>query len=107
MCVCVLVIGKARARLWCACATIHPVLCVCVCACSTSRECVRPPHSPLHAPVRACVRRCARVQSKRTRVVCLRLGVVLDPSGGVLAKLLPLFRLGAGGNLGSGRQYFR
>eukprot|EP00953_Heterococcus_sp_UTEX-ZZ885_P034221 17739-Heterococcus_DN1.PRE.4 len=46
------------------------------------------------------------MQSKGVRVVCLRTGVVLDPKGGALAKLLPIFRLGAGGNLGSGQQYF-
>ena len=39
------------------------------------------------------------------RVVRMRLGVVLDRSGGVLAKMLPMFRLGLGGRLGSGRQY--
>src|SRR6266568_1792417 len=39
------------------------------------------------------------------RVVHLRFGVVLDPSGGALAKLLPVFRLGAGGKLGNGGQW--
>jgi uncharacterized protein (TIGR01777 family) len=39
------------------------------------------------------------------RVVHLRLGVVLACEGGALAKMLPLFRLGLGGNLGSGRQW--
>jgi uncharacterized protein (TIGR01777 family) len=39
------------------------------------------------------------------RVVHLRTGVVLDPEGGALAKLLPLFRLGVGGPLGDGRQW--
>jgi uncharacterized protein (TIGR01777 family) len=39
------------------------------------------------------------------RVVHLRLGVVLSAAGGALAKMLPLFRLGLGGVLGSGRQY--
>jgi uncharacterized protein len=39
------------------------------------------------------------------RVVRLRLGVVLSPAGGALAKLLPPFRAGLGGVLGSGRQY--
>jgi hypothetical protein len=39
------------------------------------------------------------------RVVHLRTGVVLAKSGGALAKLLPLFRLGAGGKLGDGRQW--
>ena len=37
--------------------------------------------------------------------MCLRIGLVLSPRGGVLAKLLPIFRLGLGGPLGSGRQY--
>lgn len=40
-----------------------------------------------------------------TRVVTLRTGVVLDPRGGALGGLLPIFRLGLGGPIGSGRQY--
>jgi len=39
------------------------------------------------------------------RVVHLRFGVVLAREGGALAKMLPIFRLGLGGNLGSGRQW--
>lgn len=39
------------------------------------------------------------------RVVNLRFGVVLGPGPGALAKMLPLFRLGLGGRLGSGRQW--
>ena len=39
------------------------------------------------------------------RVVHLRFGVVLTPDGGALAKLLPLFRLGLGGRIGSGREW--
>jgi len=39
------------------------------------------------------------------RTVALRTGVVLTPQGGALAKMLPAFRLGAGGRLGSGRQW--
>ncbi len=39
------------------------------------------------------------------RVVHARFGVVLAPQGGALAKLLPLFRLGLGGNLGDGRAW--
>jgi uncharacterized protein (TIGR01777 family) len=39
------------------------------------------------------------------RVVHLRCGVVLTAAGGALAKLLLPFQLGAGGRLGSGRQY--
>ena len=47
-----------------------------------------------------------RAQSERTRVVCLRIGVVLDAESGALASILPLFRLGLGARLASGRQYF-
>ena len=39
------------------------------------------------------------------RVVHPRAALVLHPSGGLLAKLLPIFRLGAGGVIGSGKQY--
>ncbi len=39
------------------------------------------------------------------RVVSLRSGVVLSPRGGMLARLLPPFRLGLGATVGSGRQY--
>ena len=39
------------------------------------------------------------------RVVRLRLGVVLSPRGGALAKLLTPFRLGVGGRIGGGRQW--
>lgn len=40
------------------------------------------------------------------RVAILRFGVVLSARGGALARMLPTFRLGLGGRLGSGRQYF-
>ncbi|HLN41968.1 MAG TPA: TIGR01777 family oxidoreductase [Acidimicrobiales bacterium] len=39
------------------------------------------------------------------RVIRLRSGVVLSAHGGALARQLPLFRLGVGGRLGSGRQW--
>ena len=39
------------------------------------------------------------------RVVNLRIGVVLSPRGGALAKMLPPFRMGAGGPIGDGRQW--
>lgn len=39
------------------------------------------------------------------RVVHLRTGIVLSPQGGALAQMLPIFRLGLGGKLGSGHQY--
>ncbi len=40
------------------------------------------------------------------RVVNPRFGAVLDPSGGAMKKMLLPFRLGVGGKLGSGTQYF-
>ena len=39
------------------------------------------------------------------RVVLTRTGVVLDAQGGALAKMLPPFKAGIGGPVGSGRQY--
>lgn len=39
------------------------------------------------------------------RVVLLRTGLVLSPSGGMLGRLRPLFGLGLGARLGNGRQY--
>lgn len=40
------------------------------------------------------------------RVVHLRSGIVQSPAGGALAKQLPIMRLGLGGRLGTGRQYW-
>lgn len=44
--------------------------------------------------------------TKGARVAIGRFGVILHPDGGALPKMLPAFRMGAGGPLGSGRQYF-
>ena len=38
-------------------------------------------------------------------VTLLRLGVVLGAEGGMLARLLPVYRLGLGGRIGNGQQY--
>jgi uncharacterized protein (TIGR01777 family) len=39
------------------------------------------------------------------RTAHLRFGVILDPRGGALGRMLPPFRMGAGGRLGSGTQW--
>jgi len=46
-----------------------------------------------------------RAQSDRTRVCILRTGVVLAPQGGALQKMIPPYKLGLGGPIGSGEQY--
>lgn len=40
------------------------------------------------------------------RVVNTRFGIILSPKGGALGRTLPVFKLGAGGRLGSGRQWW-
>lgn len=40
------------------------------------------------------------------RTVKLRMGLILDPTGGALGKMLPPFRFGFGGRLGSGKQWW-
>ena len=40
------------------------------------------------------------------RTIRLRTGIVLDPTGGALGQMLPLFKFGLGGKLGSGKQWW-
>jgi uncharacterized protein (TIGR01777 family) len=47
-----------------------------------------------------------KAQALGVRTVAVRIGVVLGRDGGALAPLLPLFRLGLGGRVGSGQQWF-
>ena len=47
-----------------------------------------------------------KAQEIGIRTVLIRTGIVLDTHGGMMAKLLPLFRLGLGGRLGNGEQWF-
>jgi uncharacterized protein (TIGR01777 family) len=42
----------------------------------------------------------------KTRVVLIRTTLVMSPSRGALARLLPLIRLGVGGPIGSGKQWW-
>jgi uncharacterized protein (TIGR01777 family) len=48
----------------------------------------------------------ARHAARFARVVCIRTGLVLARDGGALQKMLPPFRFGAGGPVGSGRQFW-
>jgi len=41
-----------------------------------------------------------------SRVVKIRTGLVLEPTGGALGRMLPLFKFGLGGKLGSGSQWW-
>ena len=49
---------------------------------------------------------CDPLRARGTRVVHLRTGIVLDRHGGALARMMPAFRLGFGGKLGNGGQYW-
>jgi uncharacterized protein (TIGR01777 family) len=40
------------------------------------------------------------------RVACVRAGLVLSADGGALQRLLPFFKSGTGGRVGSGRQWY-
>lgn len=46
-----------------------------------------------------------KIKQFHVRVVLLRIGLVIGPDSGLLKKMLPPFRLGLGGPLGSGRQW--
>ncbi len=48
----------------------------------------------------------ADILKPRLRVAHTRFGPVLSPEGGALKKMLPAFRWGFGGKLGTGRQFF-
>lgn len=50
-------------------------------------------------------RHAMQAQSPRTRVAVVRTGIVLDPHGGALARMIVPFKAFVGGPLGSGRQY--
>ncbi|GDY21913.1 epimerase [Verrucomicrobiota bacterium] len=48
----------------------------------------------------------AAAKERGIRTVFARFGIVLSAAGGALAKMLPAFRLGLGGVVGSGEQYW-
>ncbi|MCP5079591.1 MAG: TIGR01777 family protein [Psychromonas sp.] len=47
---------------------------------------------------------CTPIESEKTRLVKIRTGLVLSKQGGALAKMLPAFKFGLGGKIGSGKQ---
>ena len=51
-------------------------------------------------------REARRAEEFGARVCLMRIGVVLDAGGGALTKMLPAFRMGAGGRLGTGKHWF-
>lgn len=47
-----------------------------------------------------------KLQQLNTRLVIMRIGIVLGKNGGLLKKTLPLFKIGLGGKIASGNQAF-
>lgn len=64
-----------------------------------------PPGSDWLADVVARWERQAETAKVGTRMVIVRTGIVLDAGGGALGRMLPFFKAGVGGPIGSGRQY--
>ena len=65
-----------------------------------------PPGSDYLAEVCVAWEREARAaEALGMRVAVVRIGMVLDPRGGALQRMLPPFRWGAGGRIGSGQQW--
>ncbi|MCW7753338.1 TIGR01777 family oxidoreductase [Desulfobotulus sp. H1] len=46
-----------------------------------------------------------KAETKGVRVICMRLGIVMGDKGGALSKMIPAYRMGLGGPLGSGTQW--
>jgi uncharacterized protein (TIGR01777 family) len=68
-------------------------------------ESTPPGHDFLAEVVQAWESGAGAARAAGIRTVHLRLGVILSRHGGALGKLLPIFRLGAGGRVGNGRQW--
>jgi uncharacterized protein (TIGR01777 family) len=68
-------------------------------------ETAEPGHGFLAEVCQAWEREALRARGSGARVALLRTGMVLAADGGALAAMLPVFRLGLGARLGSGRQW--
>ena len=66
---------------------------------------LEPPGSDWLADVVARWERQAETAKVGIRMVIVRTGIVLDAEGGALARMLPFFKAGVGGPIGSGKQY--
>ena len=66
---------------------------------------LEPPGSDWLADVVARWERQAETAKVGIRMVIVRTGIVLDAEGGALARMLPFFKAGVGGPVGSGKQY--
>lgn len=69
-------------------------------------EDTRPTPGFTHELCAAWEREAEKAAALGVRVCLMRIGVVLDAGGGALAKMLPAFRMGAGGRLGTGQHWF-
>jgi uncharacterized protein (TIGR01777 family) len=69
-------------------------------------EASAPGHGFLAEVVRGWEAATAPAAEAGIRTVTMRSGIVLSARGGALTRLLPLFRLGLGGRMGSGRQWW-
>ncbi len=47
-----------------------------------------------------------QAKSTKTRVCIIRTGLVLAKQGGILKRILPIYKLGLGGKIGNGKQYW-
>ncbi|MDP8078578.1 TIGR01777 family oxidoreductase [Phocoenobacter skyensis] len=48
----------------------------------------------------------SEVKNTQTRICFIRTGLVLSPQGGILKRILPIYRLGLGGKIGTGKQHW-
>jgi uncharacterized protein (TIGR01777 family) len=68
-------------------------------------ECAAPAHDFLGEVCTAWEKEAQAAEELGVRVVRIRTGLVLDARGGALGRMLPPFRMGAGGRLGDGRHW--